>query len=205
VQRPAAVEVILNEHAALAALLKSIETVVESGSRQEPSDFFDAVAAMLFYLDEFPERSHHPMESNLLFPMLLQAKPDLGALIRKLEIDHVAGEGRIRELQHLLLAWRFLGDARREAFVEALREYVSFYLKHMSVEESELLPLVAQLAPEQRAQIDSAFAEAMDPLAGGKTQALYAGLLEGIGQRIRAPTGAGATSSYSSREGRNCG
>jgi hemerythrin-like domain-containing protein len=29
--------------------------------------FFDVLRAMLFYVDEFPERLHHPKESALLY------------------------------------------------------------------------------------------------------------------------------------------
>jgi hemerythrin-like domain-containing protein len=168
VKRTSAIRLIREEHAALAAVLKSLQALVESGPRDEHATFFETVAAMLFYVDEFPERRHHPTESNLLFPMLLTAAPELTAVIRSLEMEHVAGEGRVRELQHLLLAWRFLGDSRRPKFAAALAEYVRFYLAHMSLEEAELLPVAAaRLSPSQVAELDAAFDAARDPLVGG--------------------------------------
>ena len=175
-----AVELIKQEHAALAGVLKSIQTLAESGPQDDPVKFFEAIAAMLFYVDEFPERCHHPTESNLLFPTLLKAAPELHGVIHQLEMDHVAGEGRVRKLQHQLLAWRFLGAERRTQFIEALAEYIRFYLRHMSLEESELLPLVPRLTPEQRAKLDVAFEAAMDPLVGGKSHTVYAELLDRI-------------------------
>ncbi len=30
---------------------------------------------MLFYIDEFPERLHHPKESNMLFPKVVKLTP----------------------------------------------------------------------------------------------------------------------------------
>jgi hypothetical protein len=41
----------------------------------EPERFFDVLRAMLFYIDEFPERLHHPKESDLLFPKLARRVP----------------------------------------------------------------------------------------------------------------------------------
>jgi hypothetical protein len=36
---------------------------------------FDVLRAMLFYIDEFPERLHHTKESELLFPSCANARP----------------------------------------------------------------------------------------------------------------------------------
>ena len=187
-----AAELIKQEHAAVAGVLKAIQDLVESGPRDQPAEFFDEVAAMLFYVDEFPERCHHPTESNLLFPMLLKVAPELRGMVHQLEMDHVAGESRVRKLQHQLLAWRLLGEERRTQFVDALAEYVRFYLKHMRLEETELLPLLPGLTPDQRAQLDAAFEAAMDPLVGGKTHAAYDGLLDTIRRRLGTPAGASA-------------
>ena len=51
----------------------------------------------------------------------------------------------MRELQHLLLGWELMGDARREAFALALERYIRFYLEHMRLEETALLPEAERL------------------------------------------------------------
>ena len=102
----AASRIIRSEHAALAAILRSLDMMIAGGPADEPDRFFDVVRAMLFYVDEFPERLHHPKESELLFPRLAAAAPDLSPVLFRLESDHGDGERRVRELQHLLLAWR---------------------------------------------------------------------------------------------------
>ena len=58
--------IIRDEHAALAAMLRSLSLMVERGPDSDPEKFFDVLRAMLFYIDEFPERLHHPKESELL-------------------------------------------------------------------------------------------------------------------------------------------
>ena len=58
-------DTIRDEHSALAAILRSLRMMGERGPRDEPQGFFDVMRAMLFYIDEFPERLHHPKESDL--------------------------------------------------------------------------------------------------------------------------------------------
>jgi hypothetical protein len=62
------IRILLGEHASLRAVLQSILLMLERGPGDAPERFFDVMRAMLFYIDEFPERLHHPKESNLLFP-----------------------------------------------------------------------------------------------------------------------------------------
>lgn len=159
--------IIRDEHAALAAMLRSLSMMVQRGPGDAPGKFFDVVRAMLFYIDEFPERLHHPKESGLLFPKVLQLAPQLSPVIERLERDHQRGEAAVRELQHQLLGWELLGESRREAFDAAARDYVRFYLEHMRLEETEILPQAERsLGAEDWAELDAAFASNRDPLTG---------------------------------------
>jgi hemerythrin-like domain-containing protein len=164
---PASVRIILDEHAALSAMLVSLRQMVEHGPGDRPEAFFDVVRAMLFYIDEFPERLHHPKESDLLFPRVARCAPQTMDVIARLERDHMQGEAQVRELQHRLLAWELLGESRRAAFSEAAGRYVDFYLEHMRLEEREILPQAqAALTPQDWAELDAAFASNRDPLTG---------------------------------------
>jgi hemerythrin-like domain-containing protein len=188
----AALQIIRDEHAAVSAVLRSLLQMMERDPDEEPERFFDVLRAMLFYIDEFPERRHHPKESDLLFPKLARVAPELMPVIRRLEEDHLQGENRVRELQHLLLAWELLGDSRRAAFQEAARRYVEFYRTHMRVEETELLPVAQQrLAPEDWVQLDAAFRTHTDPLASGDRDPVYDRLFTRIVMRAPAPIGVG--------------
>jgi hemerythrin-like domain-containing protein len=187
-----ALQVIRDEHAAVAAVLRSLLQMMEREPEEESGRFFDVLRAMLFYIDEFPERRHHPKESDLLFPKLALLAPHLMPVIRRLEDDHLHGEHRVRELQHLLLAWELLGDSRRTAFQEAAREYVDFYLRHMRTEETELLPVAQKTLTEQDwAQLNAAFEAQRDPLASGERDPLYDRLFTRIVMRTPAPIGVG--------------
>jgi len=108
--------IIREEHASLAAMLRSLTMMLERGPGDKPDVFFDVLRAMMFYIDEVPERQHHPKESDLLFPRVAHKAPETMEVIQRLERDHMESERGVRELQHLLLAWEILGEARRKAF-----------------------------------------------------------------------------------------
>ena len=187
-----ATQIIYEEHAAVAAVLRSLLAMLRQGPDTEPERFFDVLRAMLFYIDEFPERLHHPKESNLLFPKLARRCPELMPVIQRLENDHMAGEGKVRALQHLLLAWELIGDSRREAFECQAREYVGFYLTHMRVEETELMPAAEKsLSADDWADLDTAFAVDRDPMAGGGRERHYDRLFSRIVLTAPAPIGVG--------------
>lgn len=188
-----ALRIIRDEHAALAAVLRSLTALLEMGPREDPQRFFDVLRAMLFYIDEFPERRHHPNETNLLFPALARKAPELMPVIERLESDHSAGEGKVRELQHLLLAWEFLGEARQPAFVSAVQAYVRFYLQHMQLEESQILPAAqAHLSDDDWAKLDARFEQDRDPLSGGVRDPQYDRLFSRIVLTAPAPVGLGS-------------
>jgi len=189
----ATLQIIRDEHAALAAVLRSLTMMIDRGPGDEPERFFDVLRAMLFYIDEFPERRHHPKESDLLFPRLARAVPALMPVIQRLEAEHMSGEAKVRELQHLLLAWELIGESRRMAFADTARVYVAFYLAHMRTEETQLLPAAEQVfSADDWAALDAAFLRDRDPLAGGLRDPCYDRLFSRIVLTAPAPIGVGA-------------
>src|SRR3990167_3770253 len=126
---PKSIHIIRDEHATLGAILRSIGMMVERGPGTDLENYFDVLGAMLFYIDEFPERLHHPKESELLFPRVARLVPETRDLIARLEKDHHKGESNVRQLQHLLMAWELIGESRRTAFEDAAKRYESFYLE----------------------------------------------------------------------------
>ena len=161
------IQIIHDEHNALASMLRSIGMMVDRGPGSKPQAYFDVMRAMLFYIDEFPERLHHPKETELLFPPVARLAPETREAIARLDREHVQGEASVRELQHLLLAWELLGETRREAFETAAKRYLSFYMDHLKLEETVILPAALRvLSDEDWREIDAAFESNCDPLTG---------------------------------------
>ncbi|MBI5257151.1 MAG: hemerythrin domain-containing protein [Burkholderiales bacterium] len=190
--RHASLTVIQDEHQALAAMLRSLSMLVTQSHQQGKAPPFNVLRAMLFYVDEFPERLHHPKESQLLFPKLRSRCPELGPVFDRLDADHARGEKAIRDLEHALLAYEVMGESRREAFEQATQRYIDAYLSHMSVEESEILPAARKhLSEDDWAELDAAFATNRDPLAGHSADETYRPLFQMILSHAPAPVGLG--------------
>ena len=187
------IQIIHDEHAALAAMLQSLRMMVKRGPGKEPENFFDVLRAMLFYIDEFPERLHHTKETELLFPPVLKRAPHLREAIERLDKDHAHGESSVREIQHLLLAWELLGESRRRAFEQATNQYLDFYLEHMRMEETVILPQAEKVLTESDWKtLDAAFATNCDPLTGKYPRdPVYDRLFTRIVMRAPSPIGLG--------------
>ena len=173
-------------------MLRSMGLLVAQARREGHAPDFDVLRAMLFYVDEFPERLHHPKESALLFPTLRQRCPALAATLDRLDAEHARGEAAIRQLEHSLLAYEVLGAARQAAFEQALDGYINGYLHHMAVEEAEVLPAArSTLTAADWAVLDSAFASNRDPLTGHDADDVFKPLFRKILMTAPAPVGLG--------------
>jgi len=187
------VRVIHEEHASLSAILQSLRMMLRKGPEDDAEKFFNVMRAMLFYIDEVPEKQHHIKESELLFPQVAKRAPHCAKIIEELENEHQKGESAVRELQHFLLAWEILGDSRRKAFEEATIQYIDFYSHHMRIEESVILPEALKvLTAEDWKSIDAEFAKNKDPLSGSTLRdPIYDRLFTMIVMRAPAPIGLG--------------
>ncbi len=188
----AALRIIHDEHAALAAMLRSILLLLSQHRRQGTLPDFAVLRAMLFYMDEFPEQRHHMKESALLFPKLRTRSAEANAVLERLDQDHERGERAIRDLEHALLAFEMMGEPRREAFEQAAQQYADFYFQHMALEEKQVLPLAERVLDAQDwAELDAAFAANRDPLTGHEPEDDYRALFSRIVNALPAPLGLG--------------
>ena len=190
--RHTSLTVIEQEHQALAAMLRSLSMLLAHARRDQRLPDFDLVRAMLFYVDEFPERLHHTKESELLFPRLRERAPEIAPVLDRLDRDHERGEKAIRDLEHALLAFEVMGEPRRAAFEDAVARYIDFYLQHMAVEERDVLPAARRvLTDADWVELDAAFAANRDPLTGHEPSDEYRPLFQRIVNHAPAPIGLG--------------
>jgi hemerythrin-like domain-containing protein len=185
-------EIIRDEHQALAAMLRSLSMLLAHARRHGAMPDFDVLRAMLFYIDAFPEQRHHPKESELLFPLLRARVPGIAPVLDRLDAEHARGEQAIRELEHALLAFEVMGPSRREEFEAAVQRYIGFYLDHMAIEEEAVLPAArAALTAEDWLALDAAFESNRDPLTGYTPDDEYQALFHRIAMAAPAPIGLG--------------
>lgn len=185
-----ALATIRDEHRALSAMLRSLRLLLAESRKSGSLPDFGVLRAMLFYIDEFPEKLHHTKESALLFPKLRARCPEAGAILDRLEWDHARGEHSIRALEHQLLAFEVMGESRRDAFEHSVGRYIEFYLAHMGIEETEILPLAQRVfSAEDWAELDKAFLANRDPLTGHEPADEYRDLFRKIVMAATSPVG----------------
>jgi hemerythrin-like domain-containing protein len=148
---------------------------------------------MLRYMDEYPERLHHPKENDHLFSRLVAREPAARPLVEELQSEHEEGARLIRELERALLFFEEGWPAGAREFQQAVDAYADFHWKHMRKEEHELMPLAERaLTAEDWKAINAAFAENRDPIAGMQERD-FEQLFSRIANLAPAPVGLGAS------------
>jgi hemerythrin-like domain-containing protein len=181
-----------DEHRSIAAVLHGMQYLVremrERGTRIEPKVF----RAMLYYLDVFPERMHHPKEEEHLFRRLRERSAEAADVLDELGREHTRGGQAIRDLEQDLVRLEAGGEREFPAFAAAVESFIDAYWAHMRREEQEVMPLAEHaLTPEDWAEIEVAWASNRDPIHGHQAEADYRKLFSQIVNIAPPPIGVG--------------
>jgi hemerythrin-like domain-containing protein len=187
-----ALNIIKSEHRSLATILHAMRYLVERIRTRSAHPNFDAFRAMLYYLDTFSERLHHPKEDEFLFQPLRAHSDEVDAVIGDLEHEHAYGAAAIRSLEQALLRYEAGGEGEFVAFATAVEGYCDFYAQHIHKEETLVLPFAEKLFNhEDWGRIDAAFDANRDPLGGVDEDREFRHLFGRIVSLVPAAMGAG--------------
>jgi len=193
----ATLRIIRDEHSSLSAVLRSIGLLLAESRRRDLAPDFRVLRAMLFYIDEFPEKVHHTKETALLFPKIRARSSEAAGVIDRLDGDHARSHRAVLDLEHDLLALEMMSEAadapaRRTRFEEATHAYIAGYLDHIRTEEVEILPLAERvLSAADWAELDTAFMHNRDPLTHREGDDAFRPLFKRILMTLPAPLGLG--------------
>jgi len=176
----------------MAAVLHGLWHLAHAAQEAEVRPRFEVFRAMIRYIDEFPERLHHPKEDAYLFARLAARAPGTLPLIDVLRAEHVESAQRVRDLERVLDEYERSWPQWSGPFLAAVEDYAEFHRRHMRREELELLPAAERaLSDEDWRAIEEAFAGNEDPIADLREQDL-AQLYTRIVSIAPAPIGLGA-------------
>jgi hemerythrin-like domain-containing protein len=162
-----AVTILKSEHRSISSVLHALKELARMAQDARVRPRFQVLRSIVRYIDEFPEKLHHPKEDEFLFKRLVARVPAARLLVEELQAEHQEGARRIRELERALLFFEEGWPAGAQAFQQAVDAYAEFHWKHMRKEEQELLPLAERhLSDEDWSTIDAAFGANRDPIAG---------------------------------------
>ena len=185
--------IIRDEHRSFLAVLHGMSYLVQETRvrdiRVDPRVFH----AMIYYLDTFSERMHHPKEDRYLFRALRGRSAEADALIDELEAEHGRGEDALRRLTQTLLRYEEGGAREFPAFEREVENFVRNYREHIRKEEDQLFPLAERALTEQDwAKLDTAIGKDRDPLAMGADPRVFDKLFDRIACIAPPPIGLGS-------------
>jgi hemerythrin-like domain-containing protein len=161
-----AIQIIREEHRSISAVLHALKQLAKDAEDTSVEPRFEVFRAMIYYIDQFPERMHHPKEDLCLFARLEVRAPQAAALIGELRAEHVMGARLIRDLEQALVGLEVGWQGGARTFRAAVDAYSDFHWNHMRKEEQQLLPLAERfLTAEDWREIDATFAGNNDPIA----------------------------------------
>jgi len=188
-----AIRKLREEHRSISAVVYALEQLAHAAQDATVRPEFEVFRAMLYYIDAFPERQHHPKEDEHLFARLRARAPEAGPMLDELRAEHARGATLIRDLEQALLAFEESWPNGAAAFAAAAEEYARFHRAHMRREEHEVLPLAEKaLAPEDWEAIETAFAANSDPLSDRQYHTDFSKLYSRIVELAPDPIGLGA-------------
>jgi len=185
-----ALAIIQREHRALAAVLYTFDHVLAEIRAGRIAPDFALFETMLAYVQDFPDRFHHPKEDEVLFPLLLKRAPETKADIDELQAQHHEGLRLTSDLKWKLGAWKADPAKGFAAFDAAAVRFIDGQRKHIGKEERTVIPAAREkLQAEDWAKADAAFDDNDDPIFGRNPKKTYDELLSRIASLAPEPYG----------------
>lgn len=187
-----ALAIIHDEHRSLSAVVHGLRYVVRGIREKTTVPDFKLIWAMIYYIDAFPEKLHHPKENVYLFARLRQRTREADGVLDELERQHTEGGRHVRELETALGYYEAGKPDGFEVFAAAVEKFAELTWQHMNLEEKVVIPLAKKhLTPEDWVEIAEAFGENGDPRFGAEPDHEFRNLFSRIVNLAPPPIGVG--------------
>jgi hemerythrin-like domain-containing protein len=174
------------EHVNFARLLDLLDEQVGAFHRGESVNYA-LMGDILYYLRNFSDRVHHPRE-DVAYARLVERDPDIRLVVNRLLQEHRVIATAGDELQNRVN--EAAGDvlSPRAALEAATATYLVYYRHHLSIEERDVMPRVAQMLTEQDwAAVAATVPDSPDPLFGDNVLERFGALRRQIALEAQVP------------------
>lgn len=187
-----ALTIIQDEHRSLAAVIHALKYLVREIREKGMKPDFKLLWAMIYYIDAFPEKLHHPKENAYLFRKLRARTHEADSVLDELERQHVDSAEHVKALELTLGHYEAGAHDGLDQFAAAVDRFGDEIWKHMDLEEKVVIPLAKHyLTAEDWVEIAQAFGENGDPRFGSVPDHEFRDLFSRIVNLAPPPIGVG--------------
>ena len=157
--------ILAEEHRTLRIVMEILQRLLhETAHFGMPADF-TLLCSILYYVDEFPERVHHPKEDKFLFPMLRRRTARFNPTLEHLHNDHVRSAQMLARIERDLVHFQAGAPRALERFVASVGTYAQLLEEHMQTEEQLLLDARDELTEDDWRHLAHGLGAQPDPLS----------------------------------------
>jgi nucleotide-binding universal stress UspA family protein/hemerythrin-like domain-containing protein len=162
-----AIGIIEDEHRSIAVVVQGMREIVARSREATTAPDLMSLERMLTYLDEFPERVHHPKEERHLHRLLRIRYPGSDVMLREVESQHVQEQEYAERVSVCLKNVAVGSEVSSQPLADAVSSLADLVLNHIGFEERAVLPLAREhLIAADWDEIAQAFSENDDPRFG---------------------------------------
>jgi hemerythrin-like domain-containing protein len=162
--------IFFEEHRTLRIVLQILQRALHESAAFGMAPDFKLLSVVLYYLDDFPERVHHPKEDNHLFPMVRRRTRRFDATIRHLHTDHARSAQMIARIQRELVHFQAGAPQALERITASVAHYAELLEAHMQTEERLLNGARDELTEDDWRHLAQGLGAHHDPLTGDTTR-----------------------------------
>jgi len=156
---------LLEEHRAMRTVLAILERLLTDAAERGTAPDFALIASALYYMDDFPERVHHPKEDAHLFAALRRRTNRFNSVLDRLQAEHIRGAQMLARVQRELVHYQGGAPHGLRRTRAAVCAFAALQNDHMRCEESVLLASHDYLTEDDWAALAGAFVATGDPLS----------------------------------------
>ena len=143
-----ALTIILDEHRSLAAVTHGLRFLVREMREKNIEPDGKLLWAMLYYIDTFPQKLHHPKEEAYLFRRLKMRTREADKAILVLEEQHRSGAEHVKALEMALGRYQAGAPGGREAFMAAAETFADELAVHIELRDRGPVAVILDPLPD---------------------------------------------------------
>jgi hemerythrin-like domain-containing protein len=163
--RERVLDTLREEHCSLTTVLALLEKLLHDVAELKSEPDFVLLSSALYYIDDFPERVHHPKEDEHIFACLRKRTAAYNEILDRLQAEHIRSSSLAGIVERALVHYQGGAPEGLERLRSAVSAYSALLTDHMRKEEQLFESARDHLTEEDWFAIAAAFEADLDPLA----------------------------------------